>query len=34
VLLTVVLLLNALVALLARWSAWDGRAARGVAGAL
>jgi tungstate transport system permease protein len=34
VLLTVVLLLNALVALLARWSAWDGRAARGMAGAL
>lgn len=34
VLLAVVLLLNALVALLARWSAWDGRAARGMAGAL
>jgi len=34
VLLAVVLLLNALVALLARWSAWDGRAARSVAGAL
>ena len=34
VLLAVVLLLNALVALLARWSTWDGRAARGMAGAL
>lgn len=34
VLLAVVLALNALVALLARWSAWDGRAARSVAGAL
>jgi len=34
VLLAVVLVLNALVALLARWSAWDSRAARGMAGAL
>ena len=34
VLLAVVLLLNALVALLARWSAWDGRGTRSVAGAL
>jgi tungstate transport system permease protein len=34
VLLAVVLVLNALVALLARWSAWDSRAARGIAGAL
>ena len=34
VLLAVVLVLNALVALLARWSAWDGRGARSVAGAL
>jgi tungstate transport system permease protein len=34
VLLTVVLLLNALVALLARWSTGDSRAARGLAGAL
>ena len=34
VLLAVVLLLNALVALLARWSAWDGRTARSMAGAL
>jgi tungstate transport system permease protein len=34
VLLAVVLLLNALVALLGRWSAWDSRGARSVAGAL
>jgi tungstate transport system permease protein len=34
VLLAVVLVLNALVALLARWSAWDSRAPRGMAGAL
>jgi tungstate transport system permease protein len=34
VLLAVVLVLSALVALLARWSAWDGRTARSMAGAL